>query len=109
MHRALRRLVAGPAIALATAVVLLPAPALAASDFPVGWRGYHTYAELAADIHAVAAAHPDIVHLFSIGESYKGRQLWAAKVSDNVGVDEDEPEVLYDGVPRTPTSTWASR
>jgi len=72
--------------------------ARAASEFPPGWEGFHTYPEMVADIKAVEAAHPDIVHLISIGQSYKGRTLWAAKVSDNVAVDEPEPEVLYDGL-----------
>ena len=44
---------------------------------------------------AIAAAHPEIVRMFSIGESYQGRDLLAAKVSDNVATDEAEPEVLY--------------
>jgi hypothetical protein len=59
---------------------------------------YHDYPEMVKHIHAVAAAHPDIVKLFSIGKSYKGRTLWAAKISDNVNVDENEPEVLFDGL-----------
>jgi carboxypeptidase T len=53
---------------------------------------------MVADIMAVEAAHPDIVTLFSIGQSYHGRALWAAKVSDNVDIDENEPEVLFDGL-----------
>ena len=64
---------------------------------PAG-RRFHTYAEMTAEVAAVAAAHPDIVERFSIGTSYQGRQLWAAKVSDNVAVDEAEPEVLFDGL-----------
>ncbi len=48
-------------------------------------------------IAAAAAAHPTIARRFSIGTSYKGKQLWAMKISDNVAVDENEPEVLYDG------------
>ena len=72
--------------------------ASAAGEFPAGHRGFHTYAELSADVAAVAAAHPDIVRRFSIGTSHKGRQLWAAKVSDNVATDEREPEVLFDGL-----------
>ena len=99
MHRFVRRLVLLPSIALALVVpAIAPAGALAASDFPVGWRGFHTYPEMVSEIHQVAAAHPDIVHLVSIGQSYQGRQLWAAKISDNVNVDENEPEVLFDGV-----------
>jgi carboxypeptidase T len=82
----------------APVVTALSGTALAASDFPAGWKGYHTYPEMVADIQAVEAAHPGIVTLFSIGQSYKGRTLWAAKVSDNVDIDEPEPEVLYDGL-----------
>ena len=70
----------------------------AASDFPVGWRGYHTYAEMSADVLAVATAHPDIVRRFSIGKTYQGRQMWAVKISDHVAIDEPEPEVLFDGL-----------
>jgi carboxypeptidase T len=73
-------------------------PAATAAEFPPGYTGFHTYDELTAEVQAVAAAHPDIVSLSSIGKSYKGRQLWVAKVSDNASTDEDEPEVLFDGL-----------
>ena len=53
---------------------------------------------MVADIKAVEAAHPGIVHVFSIGRSYQGRPIWAAKVSDNVALDEPEPEVLIDAL-----------
>jgi carboxypeptidase T len=75
------------------------APALAAEPgFPPGNAGFHTYDEMAAEVKATADAHPDIVKRFSIGKSYGGRELWAAKVSDNVTTDEHEPEVLFDGL-----------
>ena len=73
------------------------ATAASATEFPRGFQGYHSYTELSSEIAQVAAAHPDIVSVFSIGKSYQGRELWAAKVSDNVTVDEAEPEVLFDG------------
>ncbi len=57
------------------------------ADFPAGWEGFHTYAEMAADSAAVAAARPDIVARFSIVKSYQGRELWAVKISDNVATD----------------------
>ena len=112
----LTRRVSGAALAstaLAALVTLgaLPSAALAApvaqrapearalnADFPPADRGYHNYAEMSADIARVAAARPSIVRRFSIGKSYQGRELWAAKISDNVGVDENEPEVLFDGL-----------
>jgi carboxypeptidase T len=70
----------------------------AAADFPAGFTGYHTYAEMSADVAAVAAAHPTIVRRISVGQSYQGRTIWAVKISDNVAVDENEPEVLFDGL-----------
>ena len=84
---------------LATAVALsgtLAAP-LPAGAFPAYDSEYHSYAEMKREIKAIAAAHPSIVRLFSIGQSYQGRTLWAAKVSDHVGRDQDEPELLFDG------------
>jgi hypothetical protein len=80
-------------------VALLAAPTAAAeAEFPRRDRGYHTYPEMVEEIHRVAADHPDIVRLFSIGTSYQGRTLWAAEVSDRVGTNEGEPEVLFDGL-----------
>jgi len=80
-----------------TGMTAAPAP-VAAADFPAKDSGYHTYAEMVAEINAAQAAHPDIVQIVSIGKSYKGRDLWAAKISDNVATDEAEPEVLFDGL-----------
>ena len=66
-------------------------------DFPPADAAYHNYAEMSDEILAVANAHPDIVSRFSVGLSYEGREMWAAKISDNVATDEDEPEVLFIG------------
>ncbi len=97
----MRRASFGPArTALVAAVMaltaLLGAPS-AAGAFPAYDSGYHSYAEMKREIKAIAAAHPGIVRLFSIGRSYQGRTLWAAKVSDHVDRDQDEPELLFDG------------
>jgi carboxypeptidase T len=85
--------------ALGHKVTLLgPARAPAAGEaraFPPADSGYHDYAELAAETAAVAAAYPNLVRRFSIGRSYLGKELWAAKVSDSPGVDEAEPEALF--------------
>jgi murein tripeptide amidase MpaA len=53
---------------------------------------------MVSHIKSVAARHPAIVRLFSIGTSHQGRKLWAAEVSDRPGLDEGEPEVLFDGL-----------
>jgi carboxypeptidase T len=63
--------------------------------FPPADSAYHDYSEMVAELQQVATAHPDIFQLFSLGTSYEGRTIWAGKISDNVSVDEDEPEVLF--------------
>ena len=63
--------------------------------FPSADSNYHDYAEMVAEIQQAEIDHPGIFDLFSIGTSYQGRTIWAGKISDNVGVDEDEPEVLF--------------
>ena len=93
-----RRLGLLPVVLLAATGLLTPHAVAADPEFPPGDTGFHTYNEMAAEVAATAAAHPAIVKRFSIGTSYQGRQLWAVKVSDNVGVDEREPEVVFDGL-----------
>lgn len=73
----------------------MPGAASAANAFPVNHEGFHSYAEMSAVLDDVVAAHPGIAQKFSIGRSYEGRQVWALKISDNVGSDENEPEVLF--------------
>jgi carboxypeptidase T len=65
---------------------------------PAGYETYHTYAEMEAFLDATVAAYPEIAQKFSIGRSYEGREIWAIKISDNVHTDEDEPEVIFDGL-----------
>ena len=84
---------------LGLCLVALAAPLTAvAADFPPKDAGFHNYAEMVSEIQKAEDDHPGIVDVFSIGKSYQGRNIWAAKVSDNVADDEDEPEVLFDGL-----------
>ncbi len=66
-----------------------------AAVFPSGDSAYHDYAEMVAELQQAALDHPAIFSLFSIGTSYEGRTIWAGEISDNVGVEEGEPEVLF--------------
>ena len=82
----------------------LPAAA-AQNDYPAKDSGYHNYPEMVQTLMDAQAAYPDIVRVFSIGDSYQGRAILAAEVSDHVGTDEGEPEVMFDGAasrPRAP-------
>lgn len=63
------------------------------SDNPLA--DYHTNNEIAADFAAWQTAYPNYFHYETIGLSVQGRNIWAAKVSDNVNDDEPEIEVKY--------------
>jgi hypothetical protein len=63
--------------------------------FPAADSAYHDYAEMVAELQQAAFDHPAIFSFFSIGLSHEGRTVWIGKISDNVGTDEDEPEVLF--------------
>jgi len=60
-------------------------------------NGYHTYPEIETELGSIAAAHPGICQLFSIGQSWETRDLWVMKVSDNPAVNESEPELFING------------
>lgn len=56
---------------------------------------YPTSAQIGQKLQAAAARYPNIMRLFSIGKSVRGKELWVMKISDNVGADEVEPEFKY--------------
>jgi Zinc carboxypeptidase/FlgD Ig-like domain len=64
---------------------------------------YHTYEEIVDEIFALQAAYPDTVMVVQIGNTrgadpYQDPMpIYAVKISANVTVDEDEPEILYLG------------
>ena len=64
-------------------------------DFPASDSNYHNFAELTAEVNSTVAARPSIARKSVIGTSYQGRDIMAIKISDNVGTDEAEPEVLF--------------
>jgi hypothetical protein len=65
-------------------------------DFPSRDAAYHNYAEAMAEVDAIVARFPAIASKTVIGRSFQNRDIVAVKISDNVGTDEAEPEVLYD-------------
>ncbi len=62
---------------------------------------FHNYQQMLDEMQQVVAAHPDLAMLEDIGDSYEktvgrgGYDIWALKISDNVQIEEDEPEVFY--------------
>jgi hypothetical protein len=58
---------------------------------------YHTYDEIVQTIDSLTANYPLICKKYSYGQSVEGRELFALKISDNVNLDENEAEVMFDG------------
>lgn len=56
---------------------------------------YHTYAQVEAALLAAEQNHPDICRRQNLGQTVQGRTMWALCISDNVGIEEDEPEFRY--------------
>lgn len=57
--------------------------------------GYPTHAKITAFLKSIEKNYPNIAKLESIGKSVDGKDLWVLKISDNVNVDEVEPEFKY--------------
>ncbi len=69
-------------------------------DFDYGsMGGYYTLDEIYENLVDLSLNYPSLVgDIQVIGSSLEGRDIWAIKLSDNVDIDEDEPEVLYTGL-----------
>ncbi len=61
------------------------------------WDKYPSYEIYVAMMEKFAQDYPEICKLEEIGFSTQGRKLLAVKISDNVNINEAEPEFLYTG------------
>lgn len=58
---------------------------------------YPTVSEIYGWYDELETNYSDLVKKINYGQSYEGRDLFVMKISDNVDVNEDEPEVLING------------
>ncbi|MEO0077382.1 MAG: M14 family zinc carboxypeptidase [candidate division WOR-3 bacterium] len=58
---------------------------------------YCSYDSMASTLRRLAQDYPTICKLDSFGPTHEGRYIIGLKISDNPGVDEDEPEVMFMG------------
>ncbi len=69
-------------------------------DGPPSVYVYRDFQTVVSTLYATEANHPDIAKVYDIGDSWEktagiaDRDILAVKISDNPGVEEDEPEVL---------------
>ncbi|MEO7118185.1 MAG: M14 family metallopeptidase [Candidatus Limnocylindrales bacterium] len=92
-----RELIAVPGAAIADDIA--PGSTIAVSpdpDYPPSDSRYHSYPEILAELDDIAAAHPAIVRVMSLGTTSQGRDIPLVKITDSPGTDEHEPEVLFD-------------
>ena len=58
---------------------------------------YFTYWELRDTLSRLAALYPGITQIDTSMRSEQNRALWCLKVSDNAGVEENEPQAFFNG------------
>lgn len=83
---------------------ILSAPA---SEFPAimaagqaemrDWDAYPTYDAYVSMMYAFASTYPSLCQIVDAGTTVNGRKLLFARISDNIGTHEAEPEVMYSG------------
>jgi PKD repeat protein len=61
------------------------------------WDYYPTYDAYVSMMYQFQADFPQLCQVSSIGQTIQGRELLMARISDNPGVEEGEPEFLYTG------------
>lgn len=88
---------------LVNAPQFVGAPAFGAWLSPVfgsgAMSGYYNVTEIESVLDQIHNTYPNLVSAkSSLGQTHEGRDLWMVKVSDNPGVDENEPEVRFDAM-----------
>src|SRR6478735_5852837 len=64
----------------------------------VTWNRYYNHTGITDICKKLAAAHPDLVKLESIGKSFQGRDMWVLTVTDfKKGKPEEKPAYYLDG------------
>jgi hypothetical protein len=59
------------------------------------WDAYPKYSEYVAKMQYYASTYPNLCTLENIGTTQSGRDLLVLKITDNVSINEGEPEFFY--------------
>jgi hypothetical protein len=64
----------------------------------IAWNRYYDWKQIGDICQRLAAAHPNTIHIGSIGKSVEGRELFLLTVTDfTSGVDDKKPAMYIDG------------
>lgn len=72
-------------------------PLTAEMDFPAKDAAFHNYSEMTEKLHSLAAQHPQIARLSSIGKSKEGRDIWAMRISGDLNHADSLPAAAFLG------------
>ena len=61
------------------------------------YANYHDYNSTRTLVDSLISVYPQLIEKHIYGYSLLSRELYAVKISDNVQLDEDEPEISFDG------------
>lgn len=75
--------------------IAVPLLMIAVRTIPASAQSYHTYPQIESALAQAESNYPSICRRVSLGTTVQGRTLWALCISDNVMVQEDEPEFRY--------------
>ena len=68
------------------------------ADVPIAFNRFYDYEELSATMAALAAAHPKLCSMHSIGKSEQGREMWLLTINNpDTGSDLSKPGMWIDG------------
>lgn len=64
----------------------------------ISWNHYNDHAGVTEIVKKIAAAHPELAKLESIGKSFKGRDIWCLTITDfKKGNPDKKPGMYIDG------------
>ncbi len=68
---------------------------LAVGSAPVAADTWTDYNDIGTDLLAHQSTYPTLCERYDLGLSVNGRHLWALRITDNISLEEDEPEFKY--------------
>ena len=64
---------------------------------PIAFDTYFDYEQMTRHLHDLAAAHPDLMTLESLGQTFRGREIWAVTITNHrTGAAEGKPAYYID-------------